>query len=168
MREEDNSQAIAFIVVAAIIFAINLVGIFYGMHIDGRIEAKRESLAAMTSQENTDDINHMISVLEGDIIVCTMTLLGFVLKILLGGILAVFLFLPEEVYEYLKWDIYKYLRAEGRFQTAVKVVLVVMTLWNILSPILDFGDWVALKNEMEHVLDSMFNVLSHDSWFSIQ
>jgi len=48
MREEDNSKAIAFIVVAAIILGINMFGLLYGKMVDGRVEKAREVLKDST------------------------------------------------------------------------------------------------------------------------
>jgi len=64
MREEDNSKAIAFIVVAAIILGINMFGLLYGKMVDGRVEKAREVLRIANNKEYGDDLSKIIADIE--------------------------------------------------------------------------------------------------------
>lgn len=164
MREEKDSKAILFSVVCGIIFLINLIGFAYGAHIDKEIETKREALVQI--EEDADSLTQQINALENNTLAFIGTIIGLVAQMLIAAMVTMCLFIPEKLYDYLKWDMFEYAFEGGTFQTVVRILLIVMTIWNIISPILDIKDLMEVQSEMNGLLDGMLDILSDESWFS--
>lgn len=84
MQQEDNLHAKAFIIVAAIIFSINLFGIFYGIVVDAQLKEAKETLRIVYDKEYDDNVSKIIADLEMSSKILGQVLVGFGLKVVVG------------------------------------------------------------------------------------
>ena len=165
MREKDNLHAIAFIIVAIIIGAINLYGFYYGWKIDKQVDEARVMIEEINNQEYDDEITKLIDECRVKVNVMWKAVVGLALKSVMGLLLSVFLFLPELLYEKLELDVMLYFIPTEKYEWIVGIIIVAMTIYNTISPLLEIGDYITVKNEMESVMDSLFSIMTHESWF---
>lgn len=155
MMEKDNSHAITFIVVAAIILGINVFGIVYGYIVDSQVEETREVLRVAYDKEYSDGLSKIIADLEMSRKVLGKALIGFLLKVAVGALLTVVLFIPNKLYEKFEVDIFKYITPDSKYQVVISAIIIAMSLWNVVSPLLEIGDYISLYKEMGRTLASL-------------
>lgn len=152
---EDNTQAKIFIGVATVIFVINLVGILYGSYADAQYEQAKELIQEAYNQEYENGIEEFSANCEKGAKILFQAMVVFVLKIVVGIFITVILFFPEKIYEMMEIEILKYLQPNDTYQVIVEIIIFLMLLWNIVSPILDIGDFMDLYKELGDVITKL-------------
>lgn len=152
---EDNLHAKVFIIVAAIIFSINLFGIFYGIVVDTQLEEDKETLRIVYDKEYGDNVSKIIADLEMSSKILGRVLMGFGLKVVVGELLAALLILPERLYEMFETDIFSYITPNCKYEFIISAIVVVMALWNMVSPFFEIGDYISVSREIMNVLASL-------------
>lgn len=152
---EDNTQAKIFIVVAAVIFVINLVGILYGCYADAQYEQAKKLIQEAYNQEYEEGIEEFIANCEKGAKILCQAMVVFGVKMVVGILITAILILPEKIYELLEVGILKYLQPNDTYQVIVEIVIFLMLLWNIVSPILDIGEFVDLHKELCDVITKL-------------
>lgn len=152
---EDNTQTKIFIGVATIIFAINLVGIWYGCYADAQYEQTKELVQEAYNQKYENGIEEFSANCEKGAKILFQAMEVFVVKLFVGIFITVILFLPEKTYEKMEIEILKYLQPNDTYQVIIEIVIILMLLWNIVSPILDMGDFMALYKELCDVITKL-------------
>lgn len=155
MQQEDNLHAKAFIIVAAIIFSINLFGIFYGIVVDAQLKEAKETLRIVYDKEYDDNVSKIIADLEMSSKILGQVLVGFGLKVVVGALLAAVLILPERLYEMFETDIFSYIKPNRKYEFIISAIMVVMSLWNLVSPFLEIGDYMSVSREIMSALASL-------------
>lgn len=155
MREEDNLHAKAFIIVAVIIFLINLFATFYGIVVDAQLEEAKETLRIVYDKEYDDNVSKIIADLEMSSKILGRVLVGFGLKVVVGVLLAALLFLPGRLYDMFETDIFSYITPNCKYEFIISAIMVVMSLWNLVSPFLEIGDYMSVNREIMSALASL-------------
>lgn len=155
MREEDNLHAKVFIIVAVIIFSINLFGIFYGIVVDAQLEEAKETLRIVYDKEYDDNVSKIIADLEMSSKVLGRVLVGFGLKGVVGTLLATLLILPERLYKMFETYIFSYITPNCKYEFIISAIMVAMSLWNMVSPFLEIGDYIGVNREIVSALASL-------------
>lgn len=152
---EDNTQAKIFIGVTAVIFVINLVGILYGFYADAQYEQAKQLIQEAYNQEYENGIEEFIANCEKGAKILWQAIAVFGIQILVGALITIVLSFPQKIYKVLKIDILKYLQPNDTYQVIVEIVIFLMLLWNIVSPILDIGDFMDLHKELCDVITKL-------------
>lgn len=146
--QKDNTQAKAFIVVASIIIFINLVGIFYGFYADIQYEKAKELIQEAYSKEYVDGIEEFVANCNKSAEMLWQAIMCFIIKILVGACITCILFIPQKIYDLLEIDIMKYVCPDETYQIVIKIIIGVLLIWNIISPLLDLGNYISLRNQL--------------------
>ena len=150
--DENNTQANIFIGVAAVIFVINLVGILYGFYSDAQYEQAKQLIQDAYNQEYEKGIEEFIANCEKGAKILWQAMVVLRIKMVVGALITAILILPEKIYELLEIEILKYMRPSDTYQVIVEIVIFLMLIWNIVSPMLDVGDYMDLFKEMKAVI----------------
>lgn len=150
--KEDNTQAKIFIVVAAVIFVINLVGICYGLYADAQYKQMKELIQEEYNQEYENGIEEFSANCEKGAKILFQAMIVFVLKIVVGILITAILFFPKKIYEMIEIEILKYLQPNDTYQVIIEIIIFFMLVLNIVLPILDMGAFMALYNELYDVI----------------
>lgn len=149
---EDKIQAKIFIGVSAIVIVINLVGILYGLYADAQYEQTKQLIQHAYNQEYQNGIEELIANCEKGAKILWQAVAIFGIKICVGILTATILIIPEKLYEQLKIDILRNLIPSDTYQIIVEVIIFAMLIWNMVSPILDIGNYISLYNEVISVI----------------
>lgn len=152
---EDNTQAKIFLVVAAVILVINLVGIGFGLYADAQYEQAKQLIQDAYNQDYENGIEEFIVNCEKGAKILCQAIAVFGVKIVVGILIATILILPEKIYELLEVEILKYVQPSDIYQVIVEIVIFLMLLWNIVSPIFDLGDYIDLFKQLTSVITDL-------------
>lgn len=153
--QKDNTQAKAFIVVASIIIFINLVGIFYGFYADIQYEKAKELIQEAYNKEYVDGIEEFVANCNKSAEMLGQVIMCFIIKILVGACITCKLVIPKKIYDLLEIDIMEYVCPDETYQIVIEIIIGVLLIWNIISPLLDLGNYISLRNEL---MDIMANI----------
>ena len=79
----------------------------------------------------------------------------FVAKILMGAIISALLIIPNMFYNLTEKEIITCLIPDDKTEIIVLLIILLMTLYNVISPILEIEDYVNLLKETESVLSDL-------------
>lgn len=169
-QEKVAEKVIAFYVICSIIFVLNLMGIIYGRYQDNQYVKTKEAIQMLKEQQETGNI------LEDTANACKYgakqlltALKVFVSKILIGAFISAFLIIPNLFYRLAEKEVLTCMIPDNITECIVFVIMLVMTLYNIISSFMEIGDYVSLMNETTDVLnelkiDKLINSLSTFSY----
>ena len=63
--------------------------------------------------------------------------------------------MPPKIYELLEVEILKYMHPSDNYQIIIDIVIFIMLIWNIVSPILEIGDYIEVYKELQDVIGSL-------------
>lgn len=153
--QEDNIQVKIFIGVAVAIFAINLIGIFYGVYADYQYSQVKETIKEEYRQEYENGVEHLIARCQEGVEILSHAIPWFVAKILMGALISFILIFPQKLYELLEVDILKYIYPNDKYQWFIEIIIVIMSIWNIASAFLQISDYVSLLNELNTAIQNL-------------
>lgn len=63
--------------------------------------------------------------------------------------------MPERLYEMFETDIFSYITPNRKYEFIISAIMVVMSLWNLVSPFLEIGDYMSVSREIMSALASL-------------
>lgn len=153
--QEDNTQVKIFIGVAVVIFVINSIGIFYGVHADYQYTQVKETIKEEYRQEYENGVEDLIVRCQEGAEILLQAIPWFVTKILMGALISLILIFPQKLYELLEVDILKYMYPNDKYQWFIEIIIVIMSIWNIASAFWQISDYVSLVNELNTVIQNL-------------
>ncbi len=158
-----------FLCVYAMIFAINAGGIIISFNMDRQFEKEKAIIESLKENDKSENI------LEDKIKTCeyvakklAVDMKVLVYKILIGMMVSLIVFVPNQIYKLIECDILLYLVPDDIKTGIIFFFVVIMTGYNIISPIYNFADYYALMNEAKDLLlelkfDELINSVSNYS-----
>lgn len=155
-QEEMTEKVIVFCVICFIIFVLNLTGIIYGIYQDNQYVKAKQAVQTLKEEQETGNV------LEDTENTCkyganqlAIALKVFVSKILIGVIISAFLIIPNLLYKLAEKETLKCMIPDNRTENIVFAIMFAMTLYNMISPFFEIGDYVSLMNEITDVLSEL-------------
>ena len=152
-KDEVTEKVVLFYVICAIIFVLNLTGVIYGIHQDKQLSETNTAIQTLKQEKETGNI------LEDTAIACEYgakqmwaALKVFVVKILFGVIISTLLIVPNMIYKFAEKEVLTCMIPDDIAESIVLFIVLVMTLYNMISPFFEIGDYVSVLKEAENVL----------------
>lgn len=155
-KKEVAEKVIVFYLICSIIFALNLVGIIYSGYQDNQYIKAKQAIQTLKEEQGTGNIlNDTVNACKYGANQLLIALKVFASKILIGVAISAFLLIPNLLYKLAEKEVLACMIPDNRIECIVLVIVFVMTLYNMISPFFEIGDYVSLMHETTDILSGL-------------
>lgn len=138
MDDQENERVKTFYIIYAIIFAINLGGVFYGAYQDQKYEVAKQIIQANKEAAYTSDpVDNISADCKYARESLTEALIAFAGQSLMGLIISLLLIFPTIFYKTAEENVLNCIIPDLLDQWLIWILIIGMALYNLISPVSD-------------------------------